>query len=333
VNPKATILAGDIGGTKTVLSLYEKSPEGVHQVREEIFSSREHDSLDEILDAFLKEGGSPLPRALCLGVAGAVIEGRSKITNLPWELDESALKHSTGVPRVKLLNDLEATAYGMLTLEEDDLFVLNKGAEPARKGNRAVIAAGTGLGEAILYWDGDQHRVMATEGGHAYFAPRTDEEIELLQYLRKKYGGHVSYERVLSGSGFFNIYSFLRDTSYAPEPAGMKERIESADDPSVVVTQAGLEQKDPLSVRTLELFASIYGAEAGNLALRCLAVGGVYVGGGIAPKILPALKEGHFMNGYTEKGRFSDLVRGIPVSVGLNLRAPLLGAAYYALRL
>ena len=330
---KATILAGDIGGTKTVLSLYEKSQEGLHQLREETFPSQDHGSLDEILEAFLKEERGSLPRALCLGVAGAVIEGKSKITNLPWRLDESALKRVTGIPRVKLLNDLEAAAYGMLTLEVDELAVLNRGAEPARKGNRAVIAAGTGLGEAILYWDGVQHRVIATEGGHADFAPRTDEEIELFKYLREKYRGHVSYERVLSGPGFFNIYCFLRDTGYAPESDSMKERIESAEDPSVVVTQAGLEDQDPLGVRTLELFAAIYGAEAGNLALKCLAVGGVYVGGGIAPKILPALQAGHFMKGFTDKGRFSEMVQAMPVSVGLNLRAPLLGAAYYALLL
>jgi glucokinase len=333
VSPTARILAGDIGGTKTVLSLYEGSPRDLRQVREETYPSQQYDSLDEILEVFLKEEGGPPPRALCLGVAGAVIEGKSDVTNLPWRLDETALKDATGVSRVKLLNDLESAAYGMLHSRGDDLSVLNRGAEPARKGNRAVIAAGTGLGEAILYWDGAEHRVMASEGGHSDFAPRTDEEIELLKYLRQQYGGHVSYERVLSGPGFFNIYCFLRDAGYAPEPDSMKERIESGDDPSAVVTEAGLEDRDPLSVRTLELFATLYGAEAGNLALKCLAVGGVYVGGGIAPKILPTLKAGPFMKGFTDKGRFSDLVASMPVSVALNPRVPLLGAAYYALRL
>ena len=331
MNETARILAGDIGGTKTVLSVYDGSEAGLRQVREETFPSQEHDSLEEILEAFLKdERGSP-PRAACLGVAGAVIDGKSDVTNLPWQLEENALARATGVSRVKLLNDLEAAAYGMLHLKEDEISVVNRGGEPARNGNIAVIAAGTGLGEAILFWDGEQHQAMASEGGHADFAPRTDEEIELLKYLRKKYGGHVSYERVLSGPGFFNIYSFLRDTGYAPEPDAMKEKLASGD-PSVVVTKAGLEDKDPLSVRTLEIFASIYGAEAANLALKCLAVGGIFVGGGIAPKILPALTDGHFMEGFTNKGRFSDLIESMPVSVALSPRTPLLGAAYYALR-
>ena len=332
MNNVARILAGDVGGTKTVLSLYDGSEADLRQVREGTYPSQDHDSLDEILLKFLKKENSPAPRAICLGVAGAVIEGKSNITNLPWELDEMDLARVTGVSRVKLLNDLEAAAYGMLHLEEDELAVLNRGAEPARTGNCAVIAAGTGLGEALLFWDGEQHQVMASEGGHADFAPRTDEEIELLKYLREKYGGHVSYERVLSGPGFFNIYCFLRDSGYAPEPDGMKEKFGSGD-PSAVVTKAGLEDKDPLSVRTLELFASLYGAEAGNLALKCLAVGGVYIGGGIAPKILPTLRAGHFMEGFTDKGRFSDLVGSMPVSVALNPRTPLLGAAHYALRL
>lgn len=327
-----TILAGDIGGTKTVLSLYQGSGSTLRPIREQTFPSQEHDSLDEILEAFLQEEESR-PRAVCLGVAGAVIEGKSDVTNLPWQIDEPSLAKSTGASRVKLLNDLEAAAYGMLCLGQDELSILNRGATPARNGNIAVIAAGTGLGEAFLYWDGEEHHAIASEGGHTDFAPRSDEEIELLKYLRQKYGSHVSYERVLSGPGFFNIYCFLRDSGQASEPPEMKKRIEGADDPSVVVTKAGLEEDDPLSVRTLEMFASIYGAEASNLALQCLAVGGIYIGGGIAPKILPVLKAGHFMKGFTNKGRFSDLVESMPVSVALNPRTPLLGAAHYALRL
>ena len=332
MNETVRILAGDIGGTKTVLSLYERAEAGLRQVREETFPSQEHDSLEEILEAFLKDERGFLPRAACLGVAGAVIEGKSNVTNLPWQLDERVLERATGVSHVKLLNDLEASAHGMLHLKDDELSVLNRGAEPARNGNIAVIAAGTGLGEAILFWDGEQHQAIASEGGHADFAPRTDEEIELLKYLRKKYAGHVSYERVLSGPGFFNIYSFLRDTGYAPEPDWLTVRLKT-DDPSVAVTKAGLEDQEPLSVRTLELFASLYGAEAANLALKCLAVGGVYISGGIAPKILPTLKAGHFMKGFTDKGRFSGLVESMPVSVALNPRTPLLGAAHHALRL
>ena len=326
------ILAGDIGGTKTVLSLFEASGDELRQIRETVFSSKDYDSLDEILKSFLKKVGSPPLRSACLGVAGAVVDGKSKITNLPWRLDEKGIAEVIDVPRTKLLNDLEAAAYGMLHLEKDELSELNRGAEPARQGNIAVIAAGTGLGEAMVLWDGERHQVVASEGGHADFAPRSDEEVELLKYLRQEYRGHVSYERVLSGPGIFNIYCFLRDAGYAPESDGVKEKLES-EDPGAVVSEAGLEGEDALSVRTLELFSSIYGAEAGNLALKCLAVGGVFVVGGIAPKVLKALKAGHFMKGFTDKGRFSDLVRSMRVSVVLNLRTPILGAAHYALRL
>lgn len=328
---KGSILAGDVGGTKTVLSLFNESKHGFEELREETFSNKDRESIDEILKEFLEQESTP-PQAICLGVAGTVNDGKSKVTNLPWELDEAALARSTGVPRVKLLNDLEASAYGMLDLGEEELCILNRGAEPAGKGNIAVIAAGTGLGEAILYWDGEQHQVVASAGGHADFAPRTDEEIGLLKYLRKKYGGHVSYERVLSSPGVFDIYCFLRDTRFAEETDWMAARLKTGD-PSAVVTKAGLEEGESLSIRSLAMFASLYGAEAGNLALRCLAVGGVYLGGGIAPKILQILNDGHFLEGFTNKGRFSDVVESMPVSVALNPRTPLLGAASYALRL
>ena len=326
------ILAGDIGGTKTVMTLFEGSEDGLREVRETVFASRDHGSFQEIQEKFVQEVGKASFRAACFGVAGAVIDGKSNLTNLSWRIDEKDLAKAIGIPRTKLINDLEAAAYGMLHLQPDELCELNRGAEPRRQGNVAVIAAGTGLGEAMLVWDGERHHGVASEGGHADFAPRNDEEIELLKYLRDKCGGHVSYERVLSGPGFFNVYSFLRDTGYAPEPDWMKEKLRTGD-PSAVVSAAGLEGKDPLSVRTLELFSSIYGAEASNLALKCLAVGGVFVGGGIAPKILPVLEAGHFMNGFRDKGRFSELVESMRVCVALNPRTPLLGAAYYALRL
>ena len=326
------ILVGDIGGTKTVVTLLKNTGDGLEEIRESVFSSQEHRALEEILDKFFREAKTPPIQAACFGIAGAVIDGKSNPTNLPWHLDEKEIAKTLGVPRTRLINDLEAAAYGMLHLKDDELYELNRGTGPGRKGNVAVLAAGTGLGEAMLFWDGRRHHVIASEGGHADFAPRTDEEIELLKYLRKKYDGHVSYERVLSGPGFFNVYCFLRDSGFAPEPDWMTERLE-AGDPSVVVTKAGLEDKDPLSVRTLELFSNIYGAEASNLALKCVAMGGVYIGGGIAPKILPALSAGHFMNGYRDKGRFTELVESMHVCVALNPRTPLIGAAYYALDL
>jgi len=320
------IIAGDIGGTKTVIGLFEEAGDRLHSIREETFPSGSHESLEEILDRFLGVGHRPALRSACFGVAGPVVEGKSKVTNLPWELDESKLKEALQVPRAKLLNDLEAAAYGMLHLEPTDLCLLQTGQK--RKGNIAVIAAGTGLGEAILYWDGERHHPLASEGGHADFAPRTDLEMELFMYLRKEFG-HVSYERLLSGPGLFNIYRFLRDSGFAAEPEWLRTRIAQGD-PGVVISQIGVAGEHPLCTRALDLLVSVYGAEAGNLALKAFAVGGVYVGGGIAPKILPRLQDGAFVRAFTDKGRFADLMRLIEVKVALNSRAPLIGAAHYA---
>jgi len=323
------ILAGDIGGTKTVIGLFEEAGNRLHAIREETFPSQSYGSLEAILDQFMRPGSRPPLHAACFGVAGPVIEGKSKATNLPWELDERRLAEALRVPRVKLLNDLEAAAYGMLHLDPTDLCVMQPGSP--RKGNIAVIAAGTGLGEAILYWDGKCYHPIATEGGHADFAPRSDLEIDLLHYLQKEFG-HVSYERVLSGPGLFNIYRFLRDSGIAPEPEWLRTRI-AENDPGAMISEIGLTGDDPLCTKALDLFASIYGAEAGNLALKALAIGGVYVGGGIAPKILPRLKESTFLHAFSNKGRFAELLRSIEVKVALNLRAPLIGAAHYGLML
>ena len=325
------ILAGDIGGTKTLLALFDDAAGTLQLRRDASFPSQEAASLEAILTRFLGTTATPL-RAACFGVPGVVIDGRCETTNLPWTLDEQTLAQHTGAPRVKLLNDLEAAAYGMLHLEAHELAPLNAGTRPSRRGNVAVIAAGTGLGEAMLIWDGSHHMPVASEGGHADFAPRTDHEIELLRYLRDKFGGHVSYERVLTGPGLHNVYNFLRDTGYAPEPPWIAAQLTSGD-PSATIAEVGLAGGDALCVATLDLFAAVYGAEAGNMALRCLAIGGVFVGGGIAPKLLPALRNGRFMQAFTAKGRFAELLQSIPVHVALNPRAPLLGAARYALRL
>jgi glucokinase len=323
------ILAGDTGGTKTVLALFDNATERFDLVRDAIFPSQEAPSLEAILTRFLAGTSTPL-QAACFGVPGVVIEGRADTTNLPWHLDEGELARHIGAPRVKLLNDLEAAAYGMLHLPPHELAALNAGVP--RHGNIAVIAAGTGLGEAMLIWDGRHHVPVASEGGHADFAPHTEQELELLRYLRAKFSGHVSYERVLTGPGIHNIYMFLRDTGFAPEPSWLAEQLKSGD-PSASIAEIGLAERDPLCVATLDLFSWAYGAEAGNMALRCLAIGGVFVGGGIAPKLLPALRNGRFMQAFTAKGRFADLMHSIPVNVALNPRAPLIGAARYALRL
>jgi glucokinase len=327
------ILAGDIGGTKTVIALFDNFSSDLRLVRDTTFPSKDHKSLEEILEKFIHGEQIANLQAGCFGVAGAVIEGKCRTTNLPWELDEVALAKAIKAPRVKLLNDLEAAAFGMLFLRPDEMAALNPDAKPSRKGNVAVIAAGTGLGEAMLYWDGTHHHPLASEGGHADFAAQTDEEIELLKYLRNRFGGHVSYERMLSGPGFYNIFSYLRDSGRHQETPALEEKLAAGGDPSIAVTQLGLAGTDPLCVATIDLFARIYGAEAGNLALKCVAVGGVFVGGGIAPKMLAGLKKGHFLKGFTDKGRFSPLMKGLEVNVALNPRAPLIGAAHYAARI
>jgi glucokinase len=324
------ILAGDIGGTKTVLALFDDSGGDLRLVRDGTFPSQSHGSLEEILAKFLAAGNKPTLRAGCFGVAGAVIEGKCNTTNLPWHLDEIDLARSIGAPRAKLLNDLEAAAYGMLYLRPDELCPLNPEAAPRRKGNVAVIAAGTGLGEAMLYWDGQKHHPLASEGGHADFAPQSDVEIELFRWLRAKYG-HVSYERILSGPGFHNVFLFLRETGRYAESAALKEIIDKGGDTNIAVTQLGIAGDDPLCVATIELFCSMYGAEAGNLALKCVAVGGVFVGGGIAPKLgATILRNGKFLSAFTAKGRFAPLMKSLEVNVALNPRAPLIGAAHYA---
>ena len=322
------ILAGDIGGTKTALALFEPSETGIRELRGATFPSRTYGSLEAILEEFLKDGPRGSLEAACFGVAGRVHQGKARTTNLPWCVDAEQLANVLGTRRVRLVNDLEAAAYGMLFLAPDQFEWLHPGRSPQEAANIAIIAPGTGLGEAILYWDEQRYRPIASEGGHADFAPRTDQEIALLKCLRARLGGHVSYERVLSGDGICNIYSFLRDAGDVPEPPWLRQRLESGDR-NVAITQVGLSGEHPLCVEALDLFCSILGAEAANLALKCLATAGVIVGGGIAPKILPALKKGTFMKGFTDKGRFSDWLRDIPVRVALHPRAPLLGAARY----
>jgi glucokinase len=323
------IVAGDIGGTKTVIALYERTTSGLRQVSEHVYPSAKYDSLEAILSEFTRDQpGLELENA-CFGIAGAVIEGRVHATNLNWDVTESALEKMLKC-HVRLLNDLQATAYGVRYLAKDEIVVLNSGASPKPKANIGVIAAGTGLGEAILCWDGTRHHPMATEAGHAAFAPSDDREIELLRYLQKQYGQHISNERVCSGPGFHNIYLFLRDSGFAPEPDWLKQKLASGD-PSAEIAEVGLAGKDKLCEETLQVFSSIYGAEAGNLALRSLALGGVFLAGGIAPKLLKVLQDGSFIKAFVNKGRFSEMLGRIEVCVALNPHAPLIGSAHFAL--
>lgn len=321
-----TILAGDVGGTKTVVALFEAAEGALRLVRDMTLPSREFPGLDAIIRRFLEAGPPPKVDAACVGVAGAVIDGRCETTNLPWALDEESLRETIPTPRATLLNDLEAAAWGVMDLPPGDLLALQAGTP--RTGNIVLVAAGTGLGEALIVHDGRHRLVIASEGGHADFAPNTERESELLGYLRGEFG-HVSYERVLSGPGLFNIYRFLRDRGGAAEPQWLKERMERQGS-SAAISEVALAGEHPLCVEALDLFASIYGAEAGNLALKALAVGGVYVGGGIAPKIRAKLSDGTFVTAFRNKGRFARLMESIPVRVALDPRAPLLGAARVA---
>jgi len=326
-------LAGDLGGTKVLMGVYGAADDRLDEARKESFKSHEFPTFEVLLKKFTADRSGPPLKSACFGVAGTVVGGHVHATNLPWDLDEAALAGTLGVDRVKLLNDLETTAYGIIALPPEDLVVLNEGvSETKGPANIAVIAAGTGLGEAMLHWDGDHYHPVASEGGHADFAPTDDREVALWRYLHPKFGGHVSYERILSGPGLKNVYDFLREVEGRDEPAWLADEVR-ADDPGKVISAHGLAGDAPICVEALTLFVRIYGAEAGNLALRSLAIGGVYLGGGIAPKILPALRGPAFLEGFTAKGRYAAYLRGIKISVSLNPEASLIGAAHYAARL
>lgn len=320
------ILAGDIGGTKTVLSIFTRDANGsLACLKEETYSSRLFPEFDDILSAFLPDDAEIM--SACFGVAGPVVNQRCHTTNLPWILDAEALKIKLGTFKVRLLNDLEAMALGMLYLPEQDLLELNPNAG-TQTGNIAVIAAGTGLGEAILYWDGNKHYPMATEGGHSDFAAQNTQQDRLLAYLRKIYPEHVSYERLLSGIGFSHLYDFLCEQGFAPACPEIPD-INSDIDRNAVISELGMSGKDPLCAEAVRLFVGLYGAEAGNLALKSLAVGGVFIGGGIAPKILPAMQDGNFIRAFKAKGRFDPLLDKVSVKLSLNPRTPLIGAINY----
>ena len=324
------ILAGDIGGTKSALGLFDGVGGAAREVAAATFRNADFDGIAAVLTRFIAEQGGAVPSAIVLGVAGPVIDGTVHMPNLGWTVEAAALAAHLQVGRVRLLNDLEAAAYGMLHLRPEDFLVLNQGR--ARRGNVGLIAAGTGLGEALLCRDGDDFHPVASEGGHGDFAPRDDREVALWEFLRVRYGGHVSYERVLSGPGVVAVYEFLRDSGRGEEPPALRARLASGD-PAAVVTEAGLRDDFPICRDALDLFVSVYGAEAGNLALRGFTVGGLYVGGGIAPRLAAKLGDGTFMRSFVAKGRSRDLLAEIPVAVALEPRAPLLGAAHLAVRL
>lgn len=325
--PKQIVLAGDIGGTKTNLALFSIHGERLHADKSQSFPSKRYSGLVPVLRDFLTGDHPPIDSA-CFGIAGPVIDNKVKTPNLPWMVDGVELSRVLKLNSVILLNDLEAAGYGISTLEDDEFHALNEGVIRL-SGNKALIAAGTGLGQAILYDDGRHFRPLASEGGHADFAPRNELEIELLRHLLGRFP-HVSYERVLSGPGLLNIYRFLKEARCVEEPEWLAARLAAAADLSAEITQAALAHEAEICVQALDLFVSVYGAEAGNLVLRAKSVRGLYVGGGIAPKILPKLKDGTFMRAFRDKGRYAELLSGVPVRVILIDQTPLRGAAYYA---
>lgn len=318
------VLVGDVGGTKTILALYEQGENGWVCSKRTLYASSKYSVFTDLLKAFLSDINSTIT-SVCIGVAGPIVNGNCVTTNLPWILNRDEIGQFVNAPHVWLLNDLEATAWGALGLPQDDFVELNRDAVQVRQDTIAVLAAGTGLGEAIMIWDGIGHRVIATEGGHADFAPADQQQIGLLSYLMQKYGGHVSYERLLSGHGLVNIYDYLKLIQFAPVNASTETQM-LTNDPAAVIGIAGVEGNDELCVETLNLFCRIYGAESGNLALKCLPNAGVYLAGGIGGKILPVLKNGEFMKGFLNKGRSKVVLEKIPVKVCINSDAALLGA-------
>jgi len=319
------VLAGDVGGTKTRVAVFEVTAGGLHSLGERSYRSAAYEGLGEILHEFL-QGQGECERA-CFGIAGPVKHGKVKTTNLPWRVDARRLESELGIQRVDLLNDLEATAWGIGALGGSDYCVLNAG-HPDSRGNRSVIAAGTGLGEAGMFWDGELYRPFASEGGHSDFSPRRALEVELFNFLAGRFG-HVSWERVLSGPGLVNLYEFLRFHRRAVTPSWLESEMVEGDS-AAAIANAALSGQDGICEETLELFVDLYGAEAGNHALKIMATGGVFIGGGIAPKILNKLKEPTFMTAFRDKGRMAQLMGGMPVRVILNDRAALYGPAVYA---
>jgi glucokinase len=320
------LLAGDLGATKTSLAMYVPEAGPRYALKEATFASDRYPDLESLVREFLQQVGVPAKKA-CFGVAGPVVGGRATITNLGWVMEEKELAEALNLSAVRLLNDLQAIGYGVPSLGADDLHTLNEG-RPAQGGAIAIIAPGTGLGEAFLTWDGRRYQSHPTEGGHADFAPTDDLQADLLKYLLERYD-HVSYERVCSGMGLPNIYAYLRDSGHAEEPAWMAEELAAAEDvtPVIVNTALSRERSCELCKATLDTFVSILGAEAGNLALKVLATGGVYLGGGIPPRILPVLDSGAFMEAFQDKGRFRELMSRLPVHIILNPKVALLGAA------
>ena len=319
------VLAGDIGGTKTRLAVLDVQGTHLETLAERSYASGSYSGLEEIVQDFLGNTRAGCRQA-CFGIAGPVQHGRARVTNLPWIVEEQALAVSFGFERVALVNDLEANAWGITALRDNDFCPLNAGS-PAAAGNACIVSAGTGLGEAGLYWDGQRHWPFACEGGHANFSPSSNLEIALLKYLRERFG-RVSWERVISGKGLENIHDFLRSHRGVPAPSWLREELAEGD-AAAAISRAALDNRDSLCAEALDLFIRLYGVEAGNHALKIMATGGVYLGGGIAPKNLQRFKGPLFMQGFLDKGRMQPLLEAMPVKIILNDRTALYGPALF----
>jgi glucokinase len=318
----STVLAGDVGGTKTNIALYKIENGELTIQKEKRYASKDYPSLENIIHDF---SGDALPDRICAAVAGPVIKGKSKLTNLSWTLDSEALSASLQRP-VVFINDLEATAYGLAGLKENERAVIAPG-DPAAEGNIAIIAPGTGLGEAGLYWDGQAYHPFATEGGHSDFAPRTEMDIELFRYLQQQFG-HVSWERVVSGMGIKTLYHFCTEARKEKVPDWLVQRMQK-EDPAAVISEAAMKREDPVCAEVMDLFVRFLATEASSLVMKMMATGGLYLAGGIPPKILPLLQNENWEKNFDNNGRMHDLSERVPVYAVLNDKMALLGAAYY----
>jgi len=330
------VLSGDIGGTTTRLQLTQcDGPFALKMLVRECYANASHHSFSEIIQKFLIDTGhknSELASA-CFAVAGPIINGTVKFTNLPWFIEESKLKHELKIEKVSLINDFQAVGYGVEILTCDDVHVLQKGRHQINQ-VKSIIGAGTGLGMGVMHWNGSLYEVSATEGGHVDFAPTTDVQIQLLQYMRKKYH-RVSVERLVSGPGIINLYYFVKDNPLPSEKESqdLHYAIYNNKDIAATISEFAIIHKDPMAMRALDLFVRIYGSAAGNLALTTLPYSGLYIAGGIAPKLLSQLTDGRFMQSFFDKGRLSNLLKDIPIYIVLNTHVGLLGAATYAARI
>jgi len=321
-----TVLAGDVGGTKTNLALYKIIKGSFEVVLEKSYHSSMHATLIDIIKLFISENKLQLPDRICAGVAGPIIHGKAKITNLSWEIEVEDICMKTGVKQVHLLNDLEATAYGLAGLTGDDIITLHEG-DASVQGNMAIIAPGTGLGEAGLFWDGAFYRPFPTEGGHCDFCPRTDLDIELFYFLQKKYG-IVSWEKLVAGPGIHDIYLFLRSEGNIQEPSWLTDALTN-DDASAVISHAAVENKDAVCAETMELFVRYLARESSNLVLKMKATGSLFLGGGIPPKIASLLQKGDFYKDYIDCDRMQNLLQEVPIHIITNDKTAMIGAAWY----